>query len=238
MLWVNLIMDTLASLALATENPTDDLLRRKPYGRTKTLISRHMWLFMIGHSFYQLTVLFVLVFAGHKLFNIENGAGRELRAAPTEHFTVVFNTFVFMQIFNELNARKIHGERNVFSSIHTNWIFLTVMAGQTSVQILIVEFGSIVFRTKGLTLDLWLWCIFLGSVELVVGQLLLLIPVSRLPLHLLKFWKCTCVCVRVRACVCACVCVSVCVCVCVHDCVYRLGPGTNCFAFFGNYVYA
>src|SRR5271168_535771 len=60
MLWVNLIMDTLASLALATEDPTEELLLRKPYGRTKPLISRTMMKNILGHSIYQLTVILVL----------------------------------------------------------------------------------------------------------------------------------------------------------------------------------
>lgn len=71
MLWVNLIMDTLASLALATELPTPDLLLRKPYGRTKPLISRTMMKNILGQAVYQLTVIFALLFAGtlttHKL---------------------------------------------------------------------------------------------------------------------------------------------------------------------------
>ncbi len=188
LLWVNLIMDTLASLALATEPPTEELLKRKPYGRTKSLISRHMWLFIFGHSLYQLVVMFVLVFAGEKLFGIKSGRGRGLHDPPTEHFTIVFNTFVFMQIFKEFNARKIHGERNVFRGIHRNWIFLSVMLVQTGIQVIIVQFGDIVFSTSGLTLDLWLWCIFLGSTELVVGQLLLFIPVQKLP-AIPQFWK-------------------------------------------------
>jgi magnesium-transporting ATPase (P-type) len=67
MLWVNLIMDTLASLALATEMPTPALLERKPYGRTKSLISRTMWKNIIGHSSYQLLVILVMVFAGRRV---------------------------------------------------------------------------------------------------------------------------------------------------------------------------
>lgn len=64
MLWVNLIMDTLASLALATEPPTESLLLRKPYGRNKPLISRTMMKNILGHAFYQLVVVFTLLFAG------------------------------------------------------------------------------------------------------------------------------------------------------------------------------
>ena len=185
LLWVNLIMDTLASLALATESPSPDLLKRKPYGRNKSLISRQMWVFMIGHTLYQLCVLFTLLYAGSNLLNIDDGRGRPLRATPGSHFTVIFNTFVFMQIFNEINARKVHGEWNVFSGIHLNAVFLCVVAGQLIVQIIIVQFGSFVFTTSGLSLDLWLWCIFLGSTELLIGQLLVLIPVKRVPLP----WK-------------------------------------------------
>lgn len=70
MLWVNLIMDTLASLALATEMPTPDLLLRKPYGRTKPLISRTMMKNILGQAVYQLGVVFALLFVGKILSNI------------------------------------------------------------------------------------------------------------------------------------------------------------------------
>jgi Ca2+ transporting ATPase len=64
MLWVNLIMDTLASLALATEPPTEDLLKRKPYGRTSPLISKTMIKNIFGHAIYQIAVMFMILFAG------------------------------------------------------------------------------------------------------------------------------------------------------------------------------
>lgn len=61
-LWVNMVMDTLASLALATESPNNDLLKRKPYGRDKSLISMTIMKNICGHVFYQLVVSFILVF--------------------------------------------------------------------------------------------------------------------------------------------------------------------------------
>lgn len=118
MLWVNLIMDTLASLALATEMPTEDLLKRKPYGRTSPLISRTMCKNIIGHALYQLVVLFTIVFFGDRIFSVPSGRGAQLHSEPTVHFTIVFNTFVMMTLFNEINARKIHGERNIFKVCH------------------------------------------------------------------------------------------------------------------------
>ncbi|KAM6137614.1 plasma membrane calcium-transporting ATPase 1 isoform 10-T10 [Pterocles gutturalis] len=136
MLWVNLIMDTLASLALATEPPTEALLLRKPYGRNKPLISRTMMKNILGHAFYQLVVVFTLLFAGEKIFDIDSGRNAPLHAPPSEHYTIVFNTFVMMQLFNEINARKIHGERNVFEGIFNNAIFCSIVLGTFVVQLI------------------------------------------------------------------------------------------------------
>jgi Ca2+ transporting ATPase len=52
-----------------------------------------------------------------------------VHAAPSQHFTVVFNAFVMMTLFNEINARKIHGQRNVFAGLHTNYMFLIIWVG-------------------------------------------------------------------------------------------------------------
>lgn len=182
MLWVNLIMDTLASLALATEPPTESLLLRKPYGRNKPLISRTMMKNILGHAVYQLSVTFTLLFAGEKFFNIDSGRNSPLHAPPSEHYTIIFNVFVMMQLFNEINARKIHGERNVFEGIHRNPIFCSVVLGTFILQIIIVQLGGKPFSCTALTLDQWLWCIFIGVGELLWGQL-----ISAVPTHRLKF---------------------------------------------------
>ncbi|CAK5044484.1 unnamed protein product [Meloidogyne enterolobii] len=181
MLWVNLIMDTLASLALATEPPTEDLLKRKPYGRTSPLISRTMMKNIIGHAIYQLTVLFTLIFAGHKLFGIESDLKAQLRAPPGQHFTIVFNTFVMMTLFNEVNARKIHGERNVFKGLTTNPIYCAIWISTFLVQILIIEFGGHALYTDPLTVEQWLWCIVFGVGSLLWAQVVATIPAKGLP---------------------------------------------------------
>ncbi|KAK7796464.1 hypothetical protein U0070_001748, partial [Myodes glareolus] len=135
MLWVNLIMDTFASLALATEPPTETLLLRKPYGRNKPLISRTMMKNILGHAVYQLTLIFTLLFVGEKMFQIDSGRNAPLHSPPSEHYTIIFNTFVMMQLFNEINARKIHGERNVFDGIFRNPIFCTIVLGTFAIQV-------------------------------------------------------------------------------------------------------
>lgn len=63
MLWVNLIMDTFASLALATEAPTEKLLDRPPYGRNEPIITRKMWRFIVGSAVLHLAVVFFFLYA-------------------------------------------------------------------------------------------------------------------------------------------------------------------------------
>uniref|UniRef100_A0A8C5ISA6 Calcium-transporting ATPase n=1 Tax=Junco hyemalis TaxID=40217 RepID=A0A8C5ISA6_JUNHY len=166
MLWVNLIMDTFASLALATEPPTEALLLRKPYGRNKPLISRTMMKNILGHAVYQLTLIFTLLFVGEKMFKIDSGRNAPLHSPPSEHYTIIFNTFVMMQLFNEINARKIHGERNVFDGIFRNPIFCTIVLGTFAIQ---VKFAV------NLKISRTFPCVFTASIPVIAT-----IPTSRL----------------------------------------------------------
>jgi len=95
LLWVNLIMDTFAALALATDPPTRNILNRKPEKKSAPLITLNMWKMIIGQAIFQLAVTFALHFGGQKIFSYDSEHEREqLR-------TLVFNTFVWMQIFNQ-----------------------------------------------------------------------------------------------------------------------------------------
>lgn len=127
-------MDTLACFALTRDTPIDDLMKYKPYGRHKPLISRTLLRNVIGHSIYQLIVMFVLIFMGSDLFDIEDGFQSETFCMPTQHGSIVFTTFVFMQLFNEINARMLQ-ERNVFIGIHKNSAFLNIWFGQAVMQV-------------------------------------------------------------------------------------------------------
>ncbi|VDK22292.1 unnamed protein product [Taenia asiatica] len=197
MLWVNLIMDTLASLALATEIPSEELLERAPYGRTKPIIGRAMIKAISGQAIYQLTVIFYLIFAGNPrgherltgeiLLDVDSGRGLSAQGQnrPTEHFTVIFNTFVLMTLFNELNARKIHGQRNVFEGLHRNLLFVGIWVTTFVLQVIIVQFGGYAFSTHPLNVEQWLWCIFFGLGSLIWGQLVISVPVWVIPKHLI-----------------------------------------------------
>ena len=111
LLWVNLLMDSLASLALASEPPVDSLLEKPPVNRTDHMITRRMWSNMLGHAAYQIIVVMILLFKGADFFNIEPGHEVEDRGENSVHYTLIFNSFVWMQLFNEVNCRNLKGER-------------------------------------------------------------------------------------------------------------------------------
>ena len=76
--------------------------------------------------------------AGDAMFDIDSGrdtSPTQATAPPTQHFTIIFNTFVMMTLFNEINARKIHGQRNVFEGLHRNPIFLGIWLSTFVVQV-------------------------------------------------------------------------------------------------------
>ncbi len=104
LLWVNLIMDTFAALALATDPPAPSVLDRKPDKKTDSLISLRMWKMIIGQAICQLAITLVLNFAGASLLGYDvHNANHDIAAHEEERLrTLVFNTFVWLQIFNEL----------------------------------------------------------------------------------------------------------------------------------------
>jgi Ca2+ transporting ATPase len=111
LLWVNLLMDSLASLALASEPPVDSLLLRPPVNRTEHMITPRMWANIAGQAIFQVTVTMVLLFAGPQLLNLEPGDRVENETGKfSVHYTIIFNSFVWMQFINEINCRNLQGE--------------------------------------------------------------------------------------------------------------------------------
>ena len=103
LLWVNLIMDTMAALALATDPPTPELLERKPSKRTEHIISIPMAKMIIGQAIYQIIVCMLIYIQGKVWFRPELEGSDEVKLTSA----LLFNTFVFCQIFNEVNCRSI-----------------------------------------------------------------------------------------------------------------------------------
>lgn len=170
MLWVNLIMDTMGALALGTEPPSQTLLQRLPYRRDASLISAVVWKHVFVQSVFQIVLLGYVLLHGAKDFAVEEGS--------VEHFTVVFNVFVFCQIFNEFNARSITSDPNVFRGLFSNPIFLGVIFFTCVTQYGLVEYGGDFVHTVPLNRDQWMKCVVLGALALPVGGLMRLVPVG------------------------------------------------------------
>eukprot|EP01123_Difflugia_compressa_P006651 TRINITY_DN1896_c0_g1_i1.p1 TRINITY_DN1896_c0_g1~~TRINITY_DN1896_c0_g1_i1.p1 ORF type:complete len:1017 (-),score=181.39 TRINITY_DN1896_c0_g1_i1:270-3320(-) len=183
LLWVNLIMDSMAALALGTEKPTLDLLNRKPYGRSGKLITLIMWRNILGQALFQVGVLFAILYAldedgNHLMFpGVKSGKEANDQGQPSVHYTMVFNTFVFLQIFNEINARKVNTQLNVFSGILTNPLYCGILVVTIFVQVIIVEFGGDAVQTTQLDWVQWLYCVGIAYMTLPYGFILRLIPV-------------------------------------------------------------
>ncbi len=180
MLWVNLIMDTFASLALATEPPSPDLLKRKPYTRTESLVTPVMWRNILGQALYQIIVLLILLFAGDKIFGIPSGIqNEEWTEINGVHYTIVFNAFVFMQIVNFINARKLKtSEVNVFEGFFNNPMFLGIEVTIFVMQILFVELGGRAIKTAPLSAGQYLACFLIGAFSLIIGFIIKKVPAS------------------------------------------------------------
>jgi Ca2+-transporting ATPase len=168
LLWVNLIMDTFAALALATEPPTPDLLDRKPYGRTESLITKKMWFSIVVQSVYQLIVLLILHYAGVAYLCIH---GKCLASDSSSNRSIVFSAFVFCQVFNELNCRKINLELNILSRLHKSFMFILIFLVTCVVQVLIVTFGGKFTQTVPLSWIQWSICVLLGVLSIPIGYL-------------------------------------------------------------------
>ncbi|KAG8370286.1 hypothetical protein BUALT_Bualt14G0101200 [Buddleja alternifolia] len=171
LLWVNLIMDTLGALALATEKPTKDLMEKRPVGRTEPLISNIMWRNLLAQALYQITILLTLQFRGKSILGISQRVND----------TMIFNTFVFCQVFNEFNARKLE-KKNVFEGIHKNKLFVGIIGITIVLQVVMVEFLKKFADTERLNWGQWGVCIGLAIASWPIGWLVKFLPVPEKPL--------------------------------------------------------
>jgi hypothetical protein len=133
---------------------------------------------ILGQAIYQLVIVFGIMFFGEHLFDIDSGRYADLRAPPSVHFTLIFNAFVMMTLFNEINARKIHGQRNVFTGFFSNPIYYVIWIVTFISQIVIIEWGGQAFSTAKLSVEQWVWCILFGVGTLVWQQVITTIPIG------------------------------------------------------------
>lgn len=160
MLWVNLIMDTFAALALASIPPSESVMKEKPRKSTDFIITKSMKSYILGMGFVFLAVLMgMLVWFNH-----------EAGGMTARRLTIFFTFFVMLQFWNLFNARVFGTTDSAFKGISKSYgmelIILAILGG----QILIVQFGGAVFRTVPLDLSTWITIMASTSLVLWVGE--------------------------------------------------------------------
>ncbi|XP_027178699.1 calcium-transporting ATPase 2, plasma membrane-type [Coffea eugenioides] len=170
LLWVNMIMDTLGALALATEPPNEELMKRPPVGRTGNFITNVMWRNILGQSLYQFLLIWFLQAFGKTIFFIR-GPDADLVLN-----TLIFNTFVFCQVFNEVNSREMD-KIDVLEGILDNQVFVAVITATVFFQIIIIEYLGTFANTTPLSIVQWFFSILFGFLGMPIAAYLKQIPV-------------------------------------------------------------
>ncbi|XP_049386489.1 putative calcium-transporting ATPase 13, plasma membrane-type isoform X2 [Solanum stenotomum] len=171
LLWVNLIMDTLGALALATEKPTEEVMKKKPVGRTAPLITNIMWRNLMAQASYQIAVLLTLLYKGESIFGVNKSVND----------TLFFNTFVLCQVFNEFNTRNLE-KKNVFEGIQKNKLFMAIIGLTLVLQVVMVEFLKKFANTERLNWGQWGICIGFAAASWPIGWLVKCITVPERPI--------------------------------------------------------
>ena len=189
LLWINIIMDTFAALALATDPASEKLLERKPDKKTAPLFSVEMYKMILMQSIYQIIVIFVFHFRGIDILGFEHTTQNELIVK-----TLVFNTFVFAQIFNSVNCRRLDSQLNIFEGILANRFFIAITllgmstlefflealtnidSAEIVVQVLIVFVGGAAFQVTRIGGREWGISLALGFVSIPWGAVIRLMP--------------------------------------------------------------
>ena len=211
LLWVNLIMDSFAALALALEPPTDKLFEQKPHGRTEPLISRQMWLNIGASGLLMFAVMMAVLYAPNAFGLKDRG---DFEQASVEHVAAVaedpdhrdfasfdddedgvlsaeeqdeavedemtrrrdiyrdsflFNTFVWLQVFNAFNARSIRADRTPFANLRNSTSFLAIIALIAVSQIVIMAIGGSVFSVTQISASAWGLSLLIGVCIIPVG---------------------------------------------------------------------
>jgi magnesium-transporting ATPase (P-type) len=184
LLWINLIMDTFAALALSTEPPLKQVIKGKPYTDDMSILTLTVRGQIYLVSLWNILVMIVLMFAGDSIGGLgdydrstDPGDDGEKAKFKRTHFTYIYNTFVFLQMFNMINCRKI-GRRdfNVFESFFHNMYFLVLFAFIVVVQFIQVEWFSSLTNTQPLQRSEWGSCIAVASTSLPVSAIIKLMP--------------------------------------------------------------
>ena len=161
MLWVNLIMDTFAAMALASISPSMDVMNEKPRKRTDFIISKAMQKNIFGTG-----ICFLIVLMGLMAYMNNSAAGMDVH-----NLTIFFTVFVMLQFWNLFNASVFGTNHSIFKDAGHALGMLSVALIILVGQFIIVTFGGKVFRTEALPLMDWVYIIGGTSIVLWIGEI-------------------------------------------------------------------
>ncbi|PSS10426.1 Calcium-transporting ATPase [Actinidia chinensis var. chinensis] len=156
-LWVCLIVAVLGGLALLTELPTENLMKKPPVRQTDALITRTMWRNIVLQALYQAAILVTFQFKAQAVLGISQKVSR----------TMVFNSFVLCQVFNWFNAREPE-KKNVFKGSFQNCWFWVAIVVTMVLQGAYTKIADILDRSGNLNLEQWAICFLIGALSWVV----------------------------------------------------------------------
>jgi len=171
MLWINLIMDTFAALALASLPPNEKVMHDKPRRDGDSIITRKMMKF-IGGAGLLFAVLMLGMFCYLLFVNHSPDEGRSLITSHImpDEVAIYFTTFVFLQFWNMFNAKAFDSGHSAFHNIKDSKVFFSIAAIILVGQIVIVQVGYKMFQIEPLTLKQWLIIFFGTSPVMLIGE--------------------------------------------------------------------
>ncbi|KAI9437975.1 Ca-transporting ATPase [Lactarius indigo] len=177
LLWINIIVGTFATLALTTDLASPVLLNRNPDKKTDPLFTINMIKQILGQAVYQIIITLFLHFLGSRILGFHRTNDFTLQKHHDEIVqTLVFNAFVFAQIFNSFNCRRLDIKLNVFEGASKNRYFMAITTIEVAVQVLICFVGGAAFGVTRIGAREWFISVGLGCVSLPLGALIRLAP--------------------------------------------------------------
>lgn len=210
LLWINLLMDTLAALALATTPPFTSIMQERPVRNDDQTLTAVVWRQIYALSLWNVIVMAIVIFAGKGIYGIEYDRHNTMLSTTEEdeanvcaeddqacldeqestgvlytgglgkkrHYTIIFQTFVFLQFFNFINCRMVGPKDfNVFTRFFSNWTFVLILAVTAFVQFLAqTPILSWILITTELTSKEFWSCVVLGSTALLGSMFIKLTP--------------------------------------------------------------
>jgi Ca2+-transporting ATPase len=175
LLWINVIMDTFAAIALCSEPPRDGLMRMKPKRRDESIVTPSMLKTILSTAMFFVVVMVVL------LLGMKHGEWFAQPSQPTPkdwefvpltmlQVTLFFSVYIFFQVWNQINCRSLTPESSGFKGLFANTTFLTILILIIIGQLVIVTFGGSIFKVQPLEAMQWMWVILSTASVLIFAE--------------------------------------------------------------------